>query len=174
LQIEKVERELGGKNMRTVLILYYSRSRNTEEMAKAIEDGGKSEGVKVVRKKVENATLNDLLKADGIILGSPTYYGTMAAEMKAFIDRSVKYHGKLEGKVGAAFSSGGGLGGGVETTVLDITKALLIHGMVVQGDPWGSHYGAVSIGKPNAAAKKECKKLGEKVARLVKRLAPVS
>jgi NAD(P)H dehydrogenase (quinone) len=163
-----------GVNMQTVLILYHSRSGNTEEMARAVEQGVKSEGVKVVRKKVGRATLQDLLKADGIILGSPTYYGTMAAELKAFIDKSVKYHGKLEGKVGGAFSSGGGLGGGVETTVLDITKALLIHGMVIQGDPWGSHYGTVSIGKPNAAAKKECKKLGEKVARLVKRLALAS
>jgi NAD(P)H dehydrogenase (quinone) len=64
--------------------------------------------------------------------------------------------------------------GGVETSVLDMVKALLIHGMIIQGDPWGSHYGTVSIGKPNAAAKKECKKLGEKVARLVKRLKAVS
>jgi NAD(P)H dehydrogenase (quinone) len=160
--------------MLTVLILYHSRSGNTEEMAKTIEEGAKSEGVKVVRKKVTKATLQDLLKADGIILGSPTYYGTMASEMKAFIDRSVKIHGKLEGKVGGTFSSGGGLGGGVETTVLDLTKALLIHGMIVQGDPWGSHYGTVSIGRPNASAKKECKKLGEKVVRLVKRLVPAS
>jgi NAD(P)H dehydrogenase (quinone) len=160
--------------MLTVLILYHSRSGNTEEMAKTIEEGAKSEGVKVVRKKVIKATLQDLLKADGIILGSPTYYGTMASEMKAFIDRSVKIHGKLEGKVGGTFSSGGGLGGGVETTVLDLTKALLIHGMIVQGDPWGSHYGTVSIGRPNASAKKECRKLGEKVARLVKRLVPAS
>jgi len=157
--------------MLSVLILYYSKTGNTEEMAKAVEEGVNSEGIKVVRKKVNRATLKDLLDADGIILGSPTYYGTMAAEMKAFLDKSVKHHGKLEGKVGAAFSSCGGLGGGVETTVLDIVKALLIHGMVIQGDPWGSHYGTVSIGKPNAAAKKECKKLGEKVARLVKRLA---
>jgi NAD(P)H dehydrogenase (quinone) len=160
--------------MPTVLIVYHSRTGNTEEMAKVVEEGVKSEGVRTVRKKVGNATLQDLLKADGIILGSPTYYGTMAAEMKAFIDRSVKYHGKLEGKVGAAFSSGGGLGGGVETTVLDLTKALLIHGMVVQGDPWSSHYGTVSIGRPNASAKKECRKLGEKVGRLVKRLVPAS
>jgi NAD(P)H dehydrogenase (quinone) len=160
--------------MPTVLIVYHSRTGNTEEMAKVVEEGVKSEGVRTVRKKVGNATLQDLLKADGIILGSPTYYGTMAAEMKAFIDRSVKYHGKLEGKVGAAFSSGGGLGGGVETTVLDLAKALLIHGMVVQGDPWSSHYGTVSIGRPNASAKKECRKLGEKVGRLVKRLVPAS
>lgn len=160
--------------MSTILIVYHSRSGNTEQMAKAVEEGARSEGVKVVRKKVGSASLQDLLKADGIILGSPTYYGTMAAEMKAFLDRSIKYHGKLEAKVGAAFSSCGGLGGGAETTVLDITKALLIHGMVVQGDPWGSHYGTVSIGRPNAAAKKECKKLGGKVARLVKRLTPAS
>jgi len=155
--------------MPTVVIVYHSKTGNTEEMAKAVEEGVKSEGVRVVRKKIDRATLKDLLDADGIILGSPTYYGTMAGEMKAFLDKSVRHHGKLEGKVGAAFSSCGGLGGGVETTVLDIVKALLIHGMVVQGDPWGSHYGTVSIGKPNAAAKKECKKLGEKVARLVKR-----
>jgi len=51
-----------------------------------------------------------------------------------------------------------------------MVKALLIHGMIIQGDPWGSHYGTVSIGRPNAAAKKECKRLGEKVALLVKRL----
>jgi len=160
--------------MTTILISYYSKSGNTEEMAKAVAEGVKSTGAKVIRKRVERTTLQDLLKADGIILGSPTYYGTMAAQMKALIDRSVKYHGKLEGKVGAAFASGGGLGGGVETTVLDLTKSLLIHGMVVQGDPWGSHYGTVSIGRPNASARRECKKLGEKVARLVTRLVRAS
>jgi NAD(P)H dehydrogenase (quinone) len=156
--------------MLTVLIVYHSKTGNTEEMAKAVEEGVKSAGVKVIRKRVNQATPEDFLEADGIILGSPNYYGTMAAEMKAFLDKSVQYHGQLEGKVGAAFSSGGGLGGGVETTVLDMVKALLIHGMIIQGDPRSSHYGAVSIGRPNAAAKKECKKLGEKVALLVKRL----
>ncbi len=160
--------------MPTVLIVYHSKTGNTEEMAKAVAEGVNSTGAKVIRKRVERTTLQDLLKADGIILGSPTYYGTMAAQIKAFIDRSVKYHGKLEGKVGAAFASGGGLGGGVETTVLDLTKSLLIHGMIVQGDPWGSHYGTVSIGRPNASARRECKKLGEKVARLVTRLAQAS
>lgn len=160
--------------MPSVLIVYHSRGGNTEEMSRSVEEGVKSEGVEVIRKKVGRATLKDLLKSDGIILGSPTYYGTMAAEMKALLDKTVQIHGKLEGKVGSAFSSCGGLGGGVETTVLDMAKALLIHGMIIQGDPWGSHYGTVSIGKPSAAAKKECKKLGEKVARLVKRLKAAS
>jgi len=73
-----------------------------------------------------------------------------------------------------AFSSCGGFGGVVGATVLDIIKTLLIRGMIIQRDSRGSHYGTVSIGKPNASARKECKKLGEKVARLVKRLGPVS
>ncbi len=158
--------------MPTVLILYYSKTGNTEEMAKAVEEGVKSEGLKAIRRKVSRATPKDLLSVQGIIIGSPTYYGTMAADMKAFLDRSVQYHGKLEGKVGAAFASGGVLGGGVETTALDMTKALLIHGIIVQGDPWGSHYGTVSVGKPSPSVKRECKKLGERVARLIKRLGP--
>jgi NAD(P)H dehydrogenase (quinone) len=160
--------------MSTVLIVYHSKTGNTKNMAETVKEGVQSGGVKAVMKKVGQATLKDLLSADGIILGSPVYYGTMAGEMKAFLDRSVKIHGKLEGKVGATFASGGGLGGGVETTALDMAKSLLIHGMIIQGDPWGSHYGTVSIGRPNAAVKKECKKLGEKVARLVKRLNAVS
>ena len=98
--------------MLTVLILYYSKTGNTEEMAKSVEEGAKSEGIRVIRKRVNRASPKELLKADGIILGSPNYYGTMAAEMKAFIDKSVQYHGKFEGKIGAAFSSGGGLRGG--------------------------------------------------------------
>ncbi len=158
--------------MSTVLILYHSRSGNTEEIAKAVAEGVKSEGAKALLKKVTKASPKDLLRADGIILGSPNYYGTMASEMKAFIDKSVQFHGKLEGKVGAAFSSGGVLGGGVETVVLEMVKSLLIHGMIIQGDPWGSHFGTVSIGSPNSAAKKEARKLGARVARLIKRLGP--
>jgi len=159
--------------MSTVLIVYHSKSGNTEEMAKAVEEGVRSQGLKVIRKKVSRTTPKELLKVDGIILGSPNYYGTMAAEMKAFLDKSVQFHTKLEGKVGAAFSSGGVLGGGVETAVLEMTKALLIHGMIIQGSPRGSHFGAVAIGKPGPSAKKECRMLGERVAHLIKRLGPV-
>jgi len=94
----------------------------------------------------------------------------MAAEIKCLIDESVKYHRELEGKVGAAFSSAGGPGGGAETTVLDILKALLIHGMIVQGDPRGDHYGPTAVGRPDERSANECKRLGQRVARLVKRL----
>ncbi len=157
--------------MAKVLIVYYSRSGNTEAMAKLIAEGIESEGVEVECKKVEDTTIDDLLTVDGIVMGSPTYYGTMAAEIKKLLDDSVKYHGKLEGKVGAAFSSSGGVGGGNETTVMDITRALIIHGMIVQGEPSGDHYGPVAVGKPDERSSKECKKRGARVARLVKRLA---
>lgn len=156
--------------MAKVLVVYYSRSGNTEAMAKLVAEGAESEDVEVECKKVEDTTIDDLLTADGIVMGSPTYYGTMAAEIKKLLDDSVKYQGKLEGKVGAAFSSSGGVGGGNETTVMDITRALMIHGMVVQGEPSGDHYGPVAVGKPDERSSKECKKRGARVARLVKRL----
>ena len=87
--------------MPKVLIVYYSRSGNTEAMAKLVAEGVELEGVEVECKKVADTSVDDLLAADGIILGSPTYYGTMAAEIKKLLDDSVRYHGKLDGKVGA-------------------------------------------------------------------------
>lgn len=156
--------------MAKVLIVYYSRSGHTEAMANFVAEGVKSEGVDVECKRVENTTIDDLLSADGIILGSPTYYGTMAAEIKKLLDDSVKYHGKLDGKVGAAFTSSGCIAGGNETTILDMLNALLIHGMIVQGDPSGDHYGAVAIGKPDDNSAKGCRRKGARVAKLLKQL----
>jgi len=94
----------------------------------------------------------------------------MAAEIKKLLDDSVKFHGKLEGKVGAAFASSANVGGGNETTILDILNAMLIHGMIVQGDWQGDHYGPVAIGAPDARANKECLRMGSRIARLVKRI----
>jgi len=156
--------------MAGVWIVYHSRSGNTEEMATCVAEGVRAEGVDVVSKRVEDTQLEELLEADGILMGSPTYYGTMAAELKAFLDESVKYHGKWAGKVGGAFSSSGALGGGNETTVLDILKAQLVHGMIVQGSPKSSHYGPVALGKPDEQGRAACEELGRRVAVLVKRL----
>ena len=155
--------------MAKVLILYYSRSGNTKKMADAIARGIKKEGVEAEVKKAQDSEANDLLKFDGIIVGSPTYYGTMAYEIKQIFDQSVKFHGKLDGKIGAAFSSSANIGGGNETTILDILNAMLIHGMIIQGDPQGDHYGAVAIGSPDSRATKQCLRMGERFARLVKR-----
>ena len=159
--------------MAKVLIVYYSRSGNTEQMAEAVKEGAAEiEGVEVEVKKVEETVPEDLLEADGVIMGSPTYYGTMASEVKRLIDDSVKFHGKLNGTVGGAFASSGVMGGGLETTVMDILKCLLIHGMIVQGNSQGAHYGAVSVGAPNDSARKECRKLGKSVAELTLKLSP--
>ena len=157
--------------MPKVLIIYYSRSGNTEKMAELIADGVKREkDIKVEVKDVQEVKVKDLLDVDGIVIGSPTYYGSMAAEIKKLIDDSIKFHGKLEGKVGGAFSSSGSVAGGNETTIMDILKSLLIHGMVIQGSPKGDHYGPVAIGEPDDRSKKLCIEYGQRIAKLVLRV----
>ena len=158
--------------MASVLITYYSRSGNTQKMAEAVAEGARGvSGAKVEVRQVEDLTPDDLLEPDAIIMGSPVYYGTMAAELKKLIDESVKHHGKLVGKVGGAFASSGGPGGGNETTVLDILKAQLVHGMIVQGDSGGDHYGPIAVGAPDERSRKECRKLGKRAAELAAKLA---
>ena len=156
--------------MAKVIIIYYSRSGNTQAMAELIADGVKGGGLQVTLKKAQDTKAEEFLKYDAIVIGSPTYYGTMATEIKKLLDESVKFHGSLEGKIGAAFSSSANIGGGNETTILDILNAMLIHGMIIQGDPTGDHYGAVAIGSPDARAKKECTRMGKRLAQLVKTL----
>ena len=88
-------------------------------------------------KSVADVRLDELLSADAIVVGSPTYYGHMAAQLKQMFDDAVSRHGKLDGKVGAAFSSSVNIGGGNETTIMGIIEAMLISGMIIQGDPAG-------------------------------------
>ncbi|MEA1965281.1 MAG: NAD(P)H-dependent oxidoreductase [Candidatus Aerophobetes bacterium] len=156
--------------MAKVLIIYHSQTGNTKKMAALIESGVKMENVEATLKDVAKTEVKELLGYDGIIIGSPTYYGSMAAEIKKLLDETVHFHGRLEGKVGAAFSSSANIGGGNETTVTGILKAMLIHGMIIQGNSEGDHYGPVSIGTPNKRVENQCKTLGQRVAKLVKRL----
>jgi len=157
--------------MAKILIIYYSRSGNTKKMAELIEEGVKETGgVEVETKAVEDVEVDQLKAVEGIIVGSPTYYGQMAAELKKMFDDSVRFHGALDGKVGAAFSSAANIAGGNETTVMGILEAMLIHGMVIQGDPMGDHYGPVSINKPDDRVSKLCKRFGQRNAALVKKL----
>lgn len=159
--------------MAKVLIVYYSRSGRVEKMANIVKDGVASENIDITCKKVSDVTVEELLDYDGIIVGSPTYYGTMAAEIKKLFDESVKLHGKLQGKVGGAFTSSGNIGGGNETTIMDILKCMLIHGMVIRGTPEGDHYGPVAIGETDDRAQEECIQLGKRVAQLIKTLKVV-
>jgi len=153
-----------------VLIVYDSKTGNTEKMAHAVVEGVEAEGVEVEVKKVDKASVDELLEVDGLILGSPVYYGLPSGKLKAFVDASVKHHGRLDGKVGGAFASSGGIHSGAETTIIALLEALLIHGMVVQGTSGRNHYGAASVGAPDDTAIETCRKLGERVAKLVKRL----
>jgi NAD(P)H dehydrogenase (quinone) len=157
--------------MANLLVTYYSRSGNTEKMAEIIAKAARGvTGVDVTLRPVGEVTPDDLLGFDGIVMGSPVYYGTMAADIKKLLDDSVVHHGKLEGKVGGAFASSGGPAGGNETTVLDIVKALLIHGMIVKGDPQGDHYGPTAVGAPDERSREECARFGRRTAELVKQL----
>jgi NAD(P)H dehydrogenase (quinone) len=155
--------------MAKVLIVYYSRTGNTEAMATAIAKAVTEEGLDVVCKKVKDVAVDELLEADGLIVGSPTYYGTMAASVKRLLDASVKHHGKLDGKVGAAFASAAATG--QETTLFSILQALLIHGMIIQGDPEVDHYGVTSMEKPDEQILEKCQRYGQRFATLVKRVA---
>jgi NAD(P)H dehydrogenase (quinone) len=157
--------------MAKVLVSYFSKSGNTKKMAESIKEGLDSLGnLDVDLKKIQDTTVDDLVSADGIIIGSPTYFGVMTAEIKQLMDKSIQCYGKLVGKVGGAFSSSGNIGGGNETTIMSILQGLLIHGMIVHGVQKGNHYGPVSVGAPNEDVQKECAQYGKMIGKLVKRL----
>ena len=158
--------------MAKVLVVYYSKTGHTAKMAAAVAEGAAGvAGVEAVTKTATEATPDDLLEADAIVMGSPVYYGTMAAELKALVDRSVRYHGRVAGRVGGAFASSGAAHGGNETTIMDILRCLLIHGMVVQGESNGDHYGSVSVGNPGEETLDNCRRQGRKIAELTQRLS---
>jgi NAD(P)H dehydrogenase (quinone) len=153
------------------LIIYDSETGNTEKMAVMIAEGiREAGGVECVVKRVEDATLEDLIQTHGVIVGSPTYYGCMSGKLKEFFDRSVAVHGRLDGKIGAAFTSSGGTASGAETTVMSLLKAMLIHGMIIQGDPSGKHYGMAAVEAPGGKDEELCRRFGRRTAELMKRV----
>ena len=158
--------------MAKALVVYDSVTGNTRKMAEAIGDGLRESGLDVEVKKVEDTNLDDLVAADAIVMGSPTYFSTMTAKMKAFIDKSVDVWpgepGKLKNKVGAAFTSCAGADGGNETTLLSLIRAMLWHGMVIVGHQSGS-CGAVSVEAPDEQCVIRCRQFGKRIGSLVKR-----
>jgi NAD(P)H dehydrogenase (quinone) len=159
--------------MEKVLVLYHSKGGNTRRLAESIAEGVNSvEGVTGFLKSTETVTKEDFLAADGIIAGSPVYFGVMAAELKKIFDDFVGVRKKMEGKVGAAFATSGDPTGGKETTMMSIIQCMLIYGMIIVGDPMSAtgHYGTACVGVPDADAASNGRKLGGRVAEVVKKL----
>lgn len=158
--------------MARVLVTYFSVTGNTKAMAEAVAKGVRSvAGVDCDYRPVEDVSNEDLVAADGIIVGSPTYFGQMAAEVKRMFDETEKVYGRLEGKVGGVFTTSGGAGCGHETTNMSLITAMLVAGMVVQGTTKGPHFGPFAVGRPTAQNLAQAEALGVRVAMLAKRLA---
>ncbi|HUI63182.1 MAG TPA: NAD(P)H:quinone oxidoreductase [Steroidobacteraceae bacterium] len=191
--------------MTQILVLYYSRKGSTAELARQVcrgiesvpEASAKLRTVAPISAENEGpakpvpasgppyATLEDLRAADGLILGSPTRFGNMAAPLKYFLDctSSLWLSGALAGKPAGVFTSTQSMHGGQETTLLSMMMPLIHHGMYLVGIPYteralsetrggGSPYGASHVaGTQDEATLAEHEKtlaqaLGRRVARL--------
>ncbi len=194
--------------MGSILVLYYSRHGSTANLARHVVRGIETvEGmqatirtVPAVSSETEQladavpdqgppyATLNDLIECDGLVMGSPTRFGNMAAPLKYFIDStsSLWLPGKLAGKPAGVFTSTSTLHGGQESTLLSMMLPLLHHGMVIVGIPYteaalsttvsggtpygASHYAPDGPGEITEHERQLAKTLGTRVASLARKL----
>lgn len=161
-----------------VLIVYHSETGNTGALAEAAAEGARGvAGVEVSMKTVDEATNADLEACDALMIGSPTYWGSMSTPVKQFIDGQRPFMGD---KVGAAFATGGSDGGGKELAVLSILTAMLNNGMIVAGPHYeegGFRFGSFGVAATTGvdspgldeAELKRARLLGERVAAVAKR-----
>ena len=195
--------------MADVLVLYYSRNGATEALAREVCKGvdavdGMSARlrtvptVSAVTEAIEDdvpdsgppyATNADLEECSGLVMGSPTHFGNMAASLKHFLDGTVAdwFRGVLVGKPAGVFASTGSLHGGQESTLLSMSLPLLHHGMIIVGLPYsepalsttttgGTPYGATHVTwnrDPDSLSDEEkelCRALGKRVAEIAQRL----
>lgn len=159
--------------MPKILIAYFTKSGNTRTMAESVAEGARGVAdCEVVLKPInEIIEAAEMLDYDGFVVGSPVYYGMPAAPIKQLFDNSVVLHGRLAGRVGAAFASSGNVGGGNETTCMAILQMMLVHGMFAVGAAQGDHYGPVAVGKPDKKSLAQCVLHGKRTAKLVAALA---
>lgn len=141
--------------MAKVTIIYDSATHNTEIMAKAIAEGISSEGVDVKLSHVHEAKLEDIMDADGVVLGSGTYHHEIMPTLEVFIEKAKDAN--LKGKTGAAFGS---YGWSAEVVDL-ITNRLKGYGMeTVEG--------LLIKEKPDEAGLEKCRQFGREIAQKVK------
>jgi NAD(P)H dehydrogenase (quinone) len=143
-------------------------------MADAVAQGAASVAeVDVVQHTADQASVEAMIAADAIILGSPNWHGPTAT-LKAALDQAglAWERGELVGRLGAAFTTGWSRAGGQEMTLLMLLHVLLAHGMLIVGLPWsrrmvrsGSYYGATATGGPTDEDLAQAQALGRRVAR---------
>jgi NAD(P)H dehydrogenase (quinone) len=164
-----------------LLIVYDDFGRNMTPLAQAVEEGASGvSGTTVKRRLVQEATAEDMLAADGIILGSPNFSG-ISGRLKSWLDSDpmeVLWEGQpMRGKVGAAFVAGRSRNAGQEFTLLALLHVLWGYGMFVVGVPWSdlmlassSYYGAASSRQLQDEDLAQARVLGERIARVTERL----
>lgn len=164
-----------------VLVVYYSVEGHTRSMGEAVARGAREvAGTEVKLLSVSDATAADVVWADGIIVGSPVHNAAVAPEVQKFINSWPFQGTPLRNKIGAAFTTGGGISAGEEVVQLSILHSMLIFGMVVVGGPeWNSSFGASAVtnegpfrsrdGKVDSLFLKKGRALGKRVAELAAR-----
>ena len=162
--------------MGKMLVLYDSASGNTAKMAGLVAGrAGVIPSMEVRLRKVEEATADDVLWCDGLALGSPTNMGLLSWKMKQFWDEVMAPHWmKVDGKIGCAFSSSGGWGGGSELACQSLLTVLVNFGFLVFGvtdyadELTTAHYGAVAAREPREeGTQAACRLLGKRLAEWV-------
>jgi NAD(P)H dehydrogenase (quinone) len=162
--------------MGKVLVLYDSVSGNTEQMAHLVAEGAATiPGTEVRLRRVEEARADDIHWCDGVAAGSPTNMGLLSWKMKRFWDEEMNAHWmKVDGKIGCAFSSSGGWGGGTELACQSLLTVLMNFGFLVFGVTdyaaklTTAHYGAITARAPrDDGTQAACRLLGKRLAEWV-------
>lgn len=147
--------------MAKVLVVYHSVTGNTKAMAQAVAEGVKEvPSVEVVLKEADQVSVGDLVNADALAFGSPTYFSYMAGVVKAIFDKAYLSRSQIRGKPFAAFASGGG---GEVKSVQSIENIATSCGLrkVCEGVAVG--------GMPTESESQDCRKLGTTLARASKK-----
>lgn len=162
--------------MNKILVLYHSQSGNTEKMARLVAEGSRSVPDTEVRlRSIAEATAEDVHWCEGLALGSPTNMGLLSWPMKRFWDEVMLEHWmRLDGRIGCAFSSAGGWGGGMELACQSLLTLLMNFGFLTFGVTdyaaplTTAHYGAVAAREPRSdESQANCRLLGRRLAEWV-------
>ncbi len=165
--------------MTKVLVLFDQKGHSIEAMAQAVTEGVQCSGLAVpTRMSIDEASRDDLLAADGLILGSPNWSGISGTFKQWLDDQGDLWEERvLAGRPGAAFTTGTGRHSGLETTLQQLIHWMLACGMVIVGLPWsdrmrvsGSYYGATASGGANDDDLAQARELGERLADISARL----